>query len=63
MKCINLLLFCSAEQARLEQQTRVENQKKVEEAFENWKTQKDLEQQLAAQQASKSSVESVKSNS
>lgn len=37
------------EQAWLDHQQRIENQKKVQEAYENWKAQKDLEQQLAQQ--------------
>lgn len=45
-----------AEQARLDHQQHLENQKKVQEVFENWKAQKDLEQRLA-QQASDNSVE------
>lgn len=49
-----------AEQAQLDHQQQLENQKKVQEAFENWKIQKDLERQLA-QQESNDSVELAKS--
>jgi len=50
------------EQAKLDQQQCLENQKKVQEAYENWKTQKNLEWQLT-QQVGNNSMESVKSNS
>ena len=48
-----------AEQAQLDHQQQLENQIKVQEAFRNWKIQKDLERQLA--QASNNSVEPAKS--
>lgn len=38
------------EQTRLDHHQHLENQKKVQEAYENWKTQKDLEQQLSTSQ-------------
>ena len=48
-----------AEQVKLDHQQQLENQKKVQEAFENWKIQKDLEQQLA-QQSNYNSAEPAK---
>lgn len=44
------------EQTRLDHQQHLENLKRAQEAFENWKVQKDLEEQLA-QEANNNQVE------
>ena len=45
------------EQARLDHQQKLENHKKSQQAYENWKAQKDLEQELAQLASSDSSLE------
>ena len=50
----------TTEQARLDYQQHLENKRKVQEAYENWKTQKDLEQRLS--QLATDNDEPVKSN-
>ena len=49
------------EQAQLDHQQQLENQKKVQDAYENWKMQKDLEHQLAQQASNDDSMELAKS--